>query len=87
MPQSFPARRSIVSRVFSSVFWRATSKSLTTWWKERFLLAVESNLILYGFDGEAFFTRQFDSPEEFKETRATLTKRLPMPGFYAREGD
>ena len=34
-----------------------------------------------------FFTRQFDSPEEFKEARATLAKRLPMPGFYAREGD
>lgn len=42
------------------------SESLATWWKEPFLLAVESNLILDGFDGEAILTRQFDSPEEFK---------------------
>lgn len=68
-------------------FLKGYFESLTTWWGDRFLLAVESNLILYGFDGEEFFTQRFDSPEEFKETRATLAKRLPTPGFYARDGD
>ena len=58
---------------------------LKTWWKDRFLLAVESNLILYGYDGEQFFTRRFDSREEFGRIRATLGERLPTPGFYARD--
>jgi hypothetical protein len=62
-------------------------ESLSTWWKDRFLLIVESNLILYGYDGEAFFTRRFDSAEEFERTRATLAERLPAPGFYARHED
>lgn len=59
-------------------------ESLATRWTERFLLAVESNLILFGFDGEKFFTRGFQDPEEFGETRATLAKQLPTPGFYPR---
>jgi hypothetical protein len=51
------------------------------------LLAVESNLILYGFDGDRFFTRQFQSPEDFAATRAKLAERLPTPGFYASDRD
>ena len=62
-------------------------ESLKNWWKDRFLLAVESNLILYGFDGEKFFTRQFDSPKKFEKTRVALAKRLPAPGFYPRAED
>ena len=58
-------------------------KPLRTWRKDRFLLAVKSNLILYGFDGEEFFTRGFESPEEFEETRVELAERLPTPRFYA----
>lgn len=57
-----------------------------TWWKDRFLLAVESNLILYGFDGEKFFTRRFKSPKTFEKARVALAKRLPTPGFYSRDG-
>jgi hypothetical protein len=37
---------------------------------------------LYGFDGEQFFTREFESSEEFEKTRAALAERLPKPGFY-----
>ena len=48
---------------------------------------MQSNLILYGFDGEEFFTRGFESSEEFEKTRATLAERLPAPGFYARDWD
>ncbi len=51
------------------------------------MLAVESNLILYGYDGEQFFTRRFDSPEEFDRIRGTLAERLPSPGFYAFDQD
>ena len=51
-------------------------------WNEPFLLAVESNLILYGFDGVRFFTRQFESPTNFEKTRSKLAHRLPTPGFY-----
>jgi hypothetical protein len=60
-------------------------QSLRLFWEERFLLAVESNAILYGFDGKEFFTRHFESSEEFEKTRATLAERLPVPGFYARD--
>ena len=56
-------------------------------WKDRFLLAIESNLILYGFDGKRFFTRRFKSPKAFEKTRVALTKRLPAPGFCSRTGD
>jgi hypothetical protein len=49
------------------------------------VLAVESNLILFGFDGEQFFTRHFDSPEQFEETRAALAERLPKPGYYTHD--
>ncbi len=60
-------------------------QSLRLFWEERFLLAVESNAILYGFDGKEFFTRHFESSEEFEKTRATLAERLPVPGFYAHD--
>jgi hypothetical protein len=66
-------------------FLEGFSKSLTTFWKDLFLLAVESNLILYGFDGEEFFTRGFESSEEFEKTLAALAERLPAPRFYARD--
>ena len=59
-------------------------ESLKTWWNERFLLAVQSNLILYGFDGEEFFTRRFDSEKAFDKSHIALAKRLPTPGFYRR---
>ncbi len=72
---------------FFAGFLEGYFESLTMWWKDRFLLAVESNLILYGFDGEEFFTRGFESCEEFEKTRATLAERLPAPGFYARDRD
>jgi hypothetical protein len=49
-------------------------------WKDPFLLAVQSNLILFGFDGEEFFSWQFDSSEEFAATRAELAGCLPTPG-------
>lgn len=62
-------------------------ESLKHSWQDRFLLAVESNLILYGFDGEKFFTRRFESPEEFGKTQAALAERLPTPGFYHRDGE
>jgi hypothetical protein len=62
-------------------------ESLKIWWKDYFLLVVESNLILYGFDGEKFFTRRFHSPKTFERTRVALAKRLPAPGFYGRKGD
>ena len=62
-------------------------ESLASRWTDRFLLAVESNLILYGFDGDSFFTRQFQSPEDFAATRAKLAERLPTPGFYASDQD
>jgi hypothetical protein len=62
-------------------------ESLKLRWKDRFLLAVESNLILYGFDGEKFFTRRFNSPKTFEKTRVALAKRLPAPGFFGRNGD
>jgi len=61
-------------------------ESVKNWWKDRFLLAVESNLILYGFDGQRFFTRRFDSPNRFRKTRVTLAKDLPAPGYYSRHG-
>ena len=70
---------------FFAGFLEGFSKSLTLFWKERFLLAVKSNLILYGFDGEEFFTRDFESSEEFEKTRATLAERLPALGFYATQ--
>ena len=60
----------------------ACFESLRLWWKERFLLVVESNAVLYGFDGKKFFTRHFKSDKQFERTRATLAKRLPTPGFY-----
>ena len=72
---------------FFAGFLEGYSKSLTTLWKDHFLLAVESNLVLYGFDGAEFFTRGFQSSEEFEKTRATLAERLPAPGFYACDGD
>jgi hypothetical protein len=51
-------------------------------WNDQFLLEVESNLILYGFDGVRFFTRQFQSPTTYERTRNKLAQRLPTPGFY-----
>jgi hypothetical protein len=50
--------------------------------QEPFLLCVESNFILYGFDGQEFFDEQFDSKESFTKRRAELEDRLPVPGFY-----
>ena len=67
---------------FIAGFVEGFSKSLSAWWKDRFLLAVQSNLILYGFDGEQFFTRGFDSEEEFQRERTTLAECLPTPVFY-----
>lgn len=61
-------------------------ESVKDWCKDRFLLAVESNRILYGFDGEKFFTRRFDSRNKFQKTRVTLAKALPAPGYYSRHG-
>ena len=72
---------------FFAGFLEGCFEALMSWWKDRFLLAVQSNLILYGFDGEEFFTRGFESSEEFEKTRATLAERLPAPGFYARDWD
>lgn len=53
-----------------------------TCWDEPFLLVVQSNLILYGFDGTKFFTEQFESPSRFEKARRKLAERLPSPGFY-----
>ena len=71
----------MLSRRYFVGFLEGYFESLKIWWKERFLLAVESNLILYGFDGKKFFTRRFDSPEEFEKTRVALAKRLPRAGL------
>lgn len=68
---------------FLEGYWESWGPS----WKDPFLLAVQSNLILYGFDGEDFFCRQFDSDDEFEGTRARLAERLPTPGFYAQDWD
>jgi hypothetical protein len=57
-------------------------ETLKTRWNDRFLLAVESNLILYGFDGTKFFMRQYKSPTTFEKNLSTLAERLPNPGFY-----
>ena len=72
---------------FFAGFVEGFSESLSGWWKDRFLLAVQSNLVLYGFDREQFFTRGFESPEEFQRARAALAERLPTPGFYNSEAD
>lgn len=58
-------------------------ESVKSWLKDRFLLAVESNLIVFGFDGEKFFTRRFHSSRTFKKTRVALAKHLPAPDFYS----
>jgi hypothetical protein len=50
-------------------------------------LIVESNLILYGFDGEQSFTRKFHSSQQFEEAGAALAERLPKPGYYTRDRD
>ncbi len=50
--------------------------------QEPFLLAVTSNHILYGFDGERFFEEQIESERRFERRRSALGKRLPTPGFY-----
>ena len=69
---------------FFGGFLASQFESLKTSWNERFLLTVESNLILYGFDGEKFFTRQFHSHKAYDKTCGVLAKRLPTPGFYRR---
>ena len=72
---------------FFAGFVKGFAESLTRRWEAPFLLSVQSNLILYGFDGEQFFTRDFESREEFEQTRAALAERLPTPGFYASDAE
>jgi hypothetical protein len=81
----FPLAEIHRSVAFFVGFLEGFSKSLRVWWKDGFLLTVQSNLILYGFDGEEFFTRDFESHGEFEQTRATLAERLPTPAFYTRD--
>ncbi|MBI4603616.1 MAG: hypothetical protein HY721_16815 [Planctomycetes bacterium] len=53
--------------------------------QETFLLSVESNHILYGFDGRRFFEKSIVSEKTFTRRRSQLAKHLPAPGFYADE--
>jgi len=68
-------------------FLKGYFESFAVVWKDRFLLAVQSNLILYGFDGDKFFTQDFNSARKFAKTRAELSKTLPTPGFYVSAGE
>ena len=86
-PAEFPADHVYQFIDFFAGFVKGFAESLTGWWKDRFLLSVQSNLILYGFDGEQFFTRNFESSEEFEQTRASLSEYLPTPGFYTSDSD
>ncbi len=53
-------------------------------WKTPFLLAVDSNNLLYGFSPtEGFFHRAFDEPEDYSRTRKELSVTLPAPIFYS----
>jgi hypothetical protein len=83
----FPAEEVERFLRFFAGFVEGFSESLSALRKDRFLLAVQSNLILYGFDGEQFFTRGFDSEGEFQQARTTLAERLPTPGFYDGNAD
>jgi hypothetical protein len=49
--------------------------------QEPFFLVVESNLILYGFDGKKFFEKQYGA-KGFEKRRKQLESRLPTPDFY-----
>jgi len=86
-PAEFPAADVHRFVNFFAEFVEGFAQSLAGWWKDRFLLSVQSNLIRYGFDGEQFFTRDFESSEVFKQARTTLAERLPTPGFYTNDSD
>ncbi len=49
--------------------------------QEPFLMVVESNLILYGHNGQRFFEEQPDH-KDFDARWRVLSARLPTPGFY-----
>jgi hypothetical protein len=47
-----------------------------------FILSVDSNLILFGFDGKKFFEEEFESEVLYYKHRAELKKRLPTPRYF-----
>ena len=83
-PPSFPARKFIGSWLFSPGSGGLFRSALCLVEGSFSGGAIDTDLVRRG--GEEFFTRGFESSEEFEKTLATLADAFP-PGFYARDWD
>ena len=81
-PQELSLEQMEYFLAFFSVFRKGFYETAWRHRQEPFLLKVDSNHILYGFDGWKFFEEQPDSSEKFEKRRAELEELLPTPGFY-----